>query len=216
MAMTHDFRRRGAPSQSDVPAPATQPDAPARANPPDAIPREHGIRHILVALDGSVTAEAALESVRPLALRLAARVTLIRAISPFETAHLHHWSPDVSDENVSSVRHAESYLRELVETLRLDGVDASFECVGGTRPADIIVARASALEVDLIAVTGRGHGAGSGMQVGSTAHGIVRAAPCPVLLVGTAARSGGSAGSARPVHGIGAATDSAAAPAGVR
>jgi hypothetical protein len=78
------------------------------------------------------------------------------------------------------------------------------------------LARASALEVDLIALTGHGHGAGSGMPVGSTAHGIVRAAPCPVLLVGTASRNRGSAGSSNPANGIGAATDSVAIPVGIR
>jgi nucleotide-binding universal stress UspA family protein len=151
------------------------------------------VRHILVALDGSPEAETVLEHIRPLAQELSARVTLVRAVSPFETAFMHEWSLPEWNEGIADTGplNAEGYLEALALTLRNDGIPTDTECLGGRRPADCIVERAAALGADLIALTDCGRGRGSGASLGSTAYGVVHTAECPVLLVGAHSRGYG-------------------------
>ena len=126
---------------------------------------------ILVALDGSTTAECALDVVLHLARRLPSEYVLIRAI---------HAERDR--------RGAEDYLRHIVSTVEamLDDQEVGWRVVVES-PATAILNSARELEVDAIAMSTRGHGAEHVLSIGSTAADVVDNATVPVILVGPGA-----------------------------
>ena len=79
-------------------------------------------------------------------------------------------------------RYAAEYLRSVGERLRGRVKQVKEEVVQG-QPADVIVERASALGIDLIAMTTHGRSGLQRLVLGSVADEVVRRAPCAVLLV---------------------------------
>jgi nucleotide-binding universal stress UspA family protein len=77
---------------------------------------------------------------------------------------------------------ASDYLRRVGDRLRERGFQVE-EQVGDGPPAGVIVERAGALGVDLIAMTTHGRGGLERLLLGSVAEEVTRNAPCPVLLV---------------------------------
>jgi nucleotide-binding universal stress UspA family protein len=74
----------------------------------------------------------------------------------------------------------------IVAEVQAAGVDVqvvSVEGGGGIGCAPIIVEYASSRNIDLIVMSTRGHGGFNRWVLGSTADGVVRKAPVPVLLV---------------------------------
>ncbi|MCC7021749.1 MAG: universal stress protein [Thermomicrobiales bacterium] len=119
------------------------------------------IGHLLLPLDGSVCAEAALGW---LDLLPADRVTLLRVAEAGEEA-------DVEAEHylaATAARHAPTQAR--LETLVVTG-----------DPAEAIVAAAT--DADLIVMCTRGRGGGGRLLFGSVADRVARHAPVPALLV---------------------------------
>jgi len=145
-------------------------------------------RHILVPMDGSKGAEAALE----MAVKLAAQ-----AGDPAEvlilTVYRHHGYLEASfsmvrkddPENIDDVLRA--HAREVA-----DAAKAHAERLGATQvrafvkngpPARSIVAFAREHDVDLIVLGSRGLGSIEGYLLGSVSHKVTGLAECPVLVV---------------------------------
>jgi nucleotide-binding universal stress UspA family protein len=146
---------------------------------------------IVVALDGSPTAEQILPHVRALAHQFGSRLTLVEATVAVEqvasamepTMGGGVYDPELieealeSDEDVTT-----SYLDRVAAGLRADGLGVDVEHPAG--PADhVIIDTAKRLGADLIALTTHGRGGLEKLVFGSVAESVVRKSTCPVLLV---------------------------------
>jgi nucleotide-binding universal stress UspA family protein len=134
---------------------------------------------ILLPLDGSALAEEALPYAIAQAQRFAARLILLKVVPPLLEAR----SPHMESVVAAAV---EKELRPVAEQARAAGVPVevvSVEGGGGTGCAPKIVHYAAQNEIDLIVMSTRGHGGFNRWVLGSTADGVVRKAPVPVLLV---------------------------------
>ena len=120
-----------------------------------------GIEHVLVPLDGSAAAEAAL---RWLYLLPAPRITLLR----------------VCDQQTASPSDADAYLVGAAERLCPPERIVATRVVMGC-PAESIVDAAAG--VDLIVMSTRGAGGGGRLLFGSVADRVARHAPSPTLLL---------------------------------
>lgn len=136
------------------------------------------LRTILVAVDGSSHAEAALAFAKDLARRYEASLCLLHAF------------PHVSD----LLGHPE--YDQLLEARTMIGqtlLDAARSEVGNDievethllegPPAQAILSVAAEERVDLIVMGSRGHGRLAGLLLGSVSTSVSQRAPCPVLIV---------------------------------
>jgi nucleotide-binding universal stress UspA family protein len=149
--------------------------------------------HLLVALDGSDTAERVLEHATALAGAFGSRVTLLRATEGPEMvlAQTSTGGPSIGDVapamDPTPIIEAEQsaagdYLNQVAARLRAHNVSVDTERPEGA-PADMIVERAQALGVSLILMTTHGRSGLGRVMFGSVADSVLRHATCPVLLV---------------------------------
>jgi nucleotide-binding universal stress UspA family protein len=151
-------------------------------------------KHILVALDGSEIAEQVLPHVEALAGKFGAAVTLLRVTPlpgiavappvgfPMAAPGNLYTAEQMTEALEEEQRRAEEYLQSVAERLRAR-LPRVTEALAEGRAADVIVERASALGVDLIAMTTRGLSGLERLVLGSVAEEVTRKAPCAVLLV---------------------------------
>lgn len=132
------------------------------------------VDRVLVPLDGSKVAEAALEAAAELVRPSGGTVVLVHAVAPLP------WSGFVSRER----GRASKYLAGVVRRLRRKGVRAEPRLLRG-EPARLIVRTALKEAVDLVAISGRGRGLG---PLGSVPERVLRTSPVPVLLLRGATR----------------------------
>lgn len=142
-------------------------------------------QHLLVPLDGSPAAEAALPVARELATRCAARLTLVQVIKPAPwpaemRAELPDMEPRVVDREVEV---ATAYLREQEAVLR----EAGFAVQALIMPRESVVRGIlDALEeagADTIVMSTHGLTGLPRLMLGSVAEQVVRHTPVPVVLV---------------------------------
>lgn len=134
---------------------------------------------ILVPLDGSTVAEAAL----PTALDLAkenpgATLTLLRAAEAVTMPGV-----DAVGAQVLAVREAEEYLDAVAKRLARDGRVKVKTSVWYGPPAKSIVEGAEAGKVDLIVMNSHGRTGLGRLVLGSVAESVLRGTRCPILLL---------------------------------
>src|SRR3954451_25224025 len=135
-------------------------------------------RNILVAVDGSPDAEAALAHAGELARDQRARLTLLTAIPPIPaTALLATGAPPPRSE---VIKHYSDLLREAAATLPAD-VSVTTLLVEGT-PAKALVERSRSGAFDLIVMGSHGHGRLHTSLLGCVSQKVLSASPIPVLL----------------------------------
>ena len=181
-------------SASPVPVLLVRPHAPEQ-QPPIA-----DLRRLVVPLDGSELAEAALPVAIGLARRYAIAVHLVRAID--YTAVLAPLSanglmvsapPEIHNEMVETIRsETRKYLASVVIHLENQGVTASWTVPEGSPFVAITEITKSG---DLIVMTSHGRGGALRWLLGSVAEKLVREAPVPILLVPSAGRGAPSGAS---------------------
>lgn len=139
-------------------------------------------RRVLVPVDFSVPSKHALAYAGHLAQRFGAVLHLMHVVEPLPfpvsltgILTIHDLVPDISDR-------AKQHLRSLVEDLRTEGLDTDVHVEEGY-PAAAIVRAAGELEADLIVMASRGLAGVERLLVGSVTTRVVRAAPCPVLVM---------------------------------
>lgn len=138
---------------------------------------------ILVPLDGSDLAEAALRHAEALALQFGAAVVLLRVIiSPYSIV-----APDLvlagTDPDLDQLAaHAEQYLRAIASEFRRKGIPVQATLTEGP-VAEAILNHAEALDVHLIVMSTHGRGGVSRWVYGSVAERVLQGATCPVLLI---------------------------------
>jgi nucleotide-binding universal stress UspA family protein len=141
---------------------------------------------ILVPLDGSPLAEAALEPVAALARLWDARVSLVRVVQPVLLSTDPALPlPTGYDEQLTAAERnaANDYLRDLAERLRGQGITATGVAVLGHGTAETILDLASSSRVGLVALATHGRGGMRRLALGSVADKLVRGAEVPVLVV---------------------------------
>ena len=141
------------------------------------------IRPIVVPLDGSDLAQAALPRAAVLARVLNAPIHLVRVHVPV-LAYSAAESPVAFPDPAWDARVRESVQQWLAKTAadakaRLN-VPVTFELRVGT-PADEVVAAARERNARMIVCTTHGHGGWAPQWIGSVADAFIRHAPCPVL-----------------------------------
>lgn len=139
------------------------------------------MQNILVPLDGTRLAEAALPFATAIAARAGASLTLVRA-AVYRTL-----SGDVAAEQVRVIRSGEDYLAQTAMRLRARGVRVHTRVPLGGSPAKWIVEESQSLAVDLV-VMATHHREGLDRWLhGSIAEDVVQGSRVPVMLVrGTA------------------------------
>lgn len=134
-------------------------------------------RKILVPLDGSSLAKAALPYAVELAGVTNGEIILLRAA-------LAHTFPgaDASEAQIAAVAEAEEYLAPLAQELRDRGLGVQ-SCVYYGEAAEAIIEEADFRQADLIAMSTHGRSGLSRLVLGSVATQVMRRARVPVLLV---------------------------------
>lgn len=130
---------------------------------------------ILVPLDGSTFAEAALD--KALEFADGATISLLRAAEA-ETP-----GGESPEAQVASLREAQAYLRRIVDRLARRGLHRVEAHVWYGAPATAIVEVARTEKVDLIVMATHGRGGLERLVLGSVADAVLRGTPVPVLVV---------------------------------
>src|SRR3954464_14550955 len=135
-------------------------------------------RNILVAVDGSPDADAAVAHAAALARDQRARLTLLTAIPPLPATAL--LASGAAPPRSEVIRHYADVLRRAAESLPAD-VSVTTLLVEGS-PARALVQRACSEEYDLIVMGSHGHGRLHGALLGCVSQKVLCASPVPVLL----------------------------------
>jgi nucleotide-binding universal stress UspA family protein len=135
----------------------------------------HDFNKIVVALDGSARSELVLEDAERLARKLGASVDVLGVALPVMTIGLEAAPVLVPPENPLP------YLRSVAERLQSHGVEARAAALEGGAH-DAILQFASESRASLLCMTTHGRSGMARLLLGSVAEGVLRKAPCPVLL----------------------------------
>ncbi len=133
---------------------------------------------ILVPLDGSTLAEAALSAACGFAERDGSTISLLRAA---EAMALH--GGDTVDAQVMAVREAEEYLAAVVRRLEDKGVRRVETHVWYGPPAAAIAEAAEVQKADLIVMSTHGRSGLGRLVLGSVAESVLRGTTVPILIV---------------------------------
>lgn len=139
-------------------------------------------RRILVPLDGSPTAEAALPFASRLARPLGLEIVLLRVVPVTTPTIVEGRRPIVVDEGQRLTQEAEDYLRGVADRLMATGVRVSIAVRTGDAAAQI-VAGARESQADLIGMTTHRRTRLGRLFFGSVAEAVLRRADVPVLVV---------------------------------
>ena len=137
-------------------------------------------RHILIPLDGSRLAEAALKKALPLAKSTGARVTFIEAIWPI--IDVLNTGTQVAAVERARKNEAQKYLDSVARRSEWKGLKPQAVVKVGPA-ADVIIDYARAQRADLIVMSTHGRSGLGRWAFGSIADKVLHGAACPVLLV---------------------------------
>lgn len=144
-------------------------------------------KRILVPLDGSRLAEAALPAALELASKFDSEVTLLRVVQPPQLM-LSHTDGSVYAELLTSLRQeanedARFYLKTHQNSLRQQGYRVKAHVTEGEPVAEVILEVVTGLGCDTIVMSTHGRGGVSRWVFGSVADKVLRQANVPVILI---------------------------------
>ena len=149
----------------------------------EGTPPEPHVQHVLLPLDFSESSLRAIPYAKDLAARYGARLTALHAFDDVDLPGFYGDFPNplpvAAPEIEEKVR---GTLREAVEAAAGSDVPAEFIVGRGAAP-NVIVDEAKNRAVDLIMMASHGHSGVERLLLGSVSEHVLRAAPCPVLLV---------------------------------
>lgn len=142
-------------------------------------------KHILVPLDGSAFAEAALPYAGSLADKYQAEITLLRVIVPPRwPGALEAESPELIERlSKTAVQDATSYLQYRQESLQAQGLRVTARAQSGEPAPDLILEIAREINCDLIVMSTHGRSGLQRWMFGSVAERVLRHAEIPVMLI---------------------------------
>lgn len=132
------------------------------------------LKTVLVPLDGSKTAEHALDVVKTV-LPPGGNITLLTVVPDNEPM------PAITLASGEQVA-LDTHLLQLEHRLRIEGYQANVEIRQGSA-AEVILETALALGVEIIAMSSSGHGGLERLLFGSVTQKVLAEALCPVLVV---------------------------------
>lgn len=138
-------------------------------------------RTILLPLDGTSLAEAAIPIARQFAQNTGATLSLIRVVRPNHSGHEQH-DEQVSAGEQSDAHQAISYLERIQLQLQLANVPSRYQVASGN-PAEVIIRTMHAENIDLIVMSTHGRSGVERMVYGSVTSRIIGNTTCPLLLV---------------------------------
>jgi nucleotide-binding universal stress UspA family protein len=153
------------------------------AETPDGV--AHDLRRVLVPLDGSTLAEAAIEP----AMRLAggdAEVTLLQVLAPLYMMGAPYSEAGVFlDPEIQAAQeaHCRAYLDRIAGQISPRAASVQTVVRTHTHPAQVVRQLAGEIGADLIALATHGRGAVGRTLLGSVADKVIRTAELPVLVV---------------------------------
>lgn len=135
---------------------------------------------VLVATDGSVSAQVALDLVGALRWDKGTELRVLRVLPPVSIMRVA--GADLRDYLIGIESELAIELERTADALRRDGVAVEATWVRGDSAADMIIVDATEWEADLVVTGSRGHGPIMNMLLGSVASAVTDRAPCPVLV----------------------------------
>lgn len=140
---------------------------------------------ILIPLDGSTVAEAALAPAQELAGLNNAEIILVRAIPlPACLSEVECLILDTSEMRVAEFEACQGYLKQQAAELRAQGRKVAYHAIQMVPPLDALLQAVRQSQADLVIMTSHGRGGAMRMLLGSVAEGLTRNAACPVMIVG--------------------------------
>lgn len=139
---------------------------------------------VLVPLDGSRAAEAALEQATYLASRTGGNLLLVQVLSNYMVTDNPPLTPDFREQlDLRDRGEARKYLGGVELRVQGQGLLCQSEVIESGNPAEGILDCAESRSVDLIVLTSHGRSGLSRFLLGSVAERVLRHAVCPVLVV---------------------------------
>jgi nucleotide-binding universal stress UspA family protein len=143
------------------------------------------MKTILVPVDLSSATTRVGAAACELAKLMDARLVLLHVLQPPPVMLAEYYAFDsgvMAEAVTAGEKYAEHRLKALARLCTRQQVEV--ECLQLTGQAvSVILARAAALKAHYIVLGSHGHGAVFDLLVGSTTQGVLRKAPCPVLVV---------------------------------
>lgn len=158
-----------------------------------APPAPPGSGDILVPLDGSALAEAALVPATGLARLLDASVTLLQIVPPviLATDPVAPFPQDYDEDLTTATRDAaQDYLDSVAQRLRDEGLRATAVAAIGGSPAETVLEQGRAPQIRMVVLATHGRSGLRRLVLGSVADKLVRGAERPVLVVRPAGKRG--------------------------
>lgn len=140
---------------------------------------------ILVPVDLSSVTTRVCDAAAELALLSNARLVLLHVTQPPPVMLADYYAFDsgvMAEAVTAGEKFAERRLKALTRLLGRQDLTVETMQVTG-QPVPVILARAASTKADYIVLGSHGHGAVFDLLVGSTTQGVLRRAPCPVLVV---------------------------------
>jgi nucleotide-binding universal stress UspA family protein len=151
-----------------------------------AAPPSTELTEIMVTLDGSPLAEAALEPAAELARLWDAEISLVQVVRPVILSSGPHLTfPAGYSEHATAIRResAQDYIKDLAERLRESGIRATGVAVIGGAVPETLIDLAAPERVKLLALATHGLGGVRRLMLGSVADKLVRGSKVPVLVI---------------------------------
>jgi nucleotide-binding universal stress UspA family protein len=140
------------------------------------------VQRIVVALDGSELAEAALPEAERFARTMNASILLVRAVVPPAILHGGEIVPGALPVLDELETEASQYLERTAERVRAHGVEVDLKVAAGI-PAEVLLDVANDNGADLIVMTTHGRSGLDRWMFGSVADAVVRHGELPVLVI---------------------------------
>ena len=141
------------------------------------------MKTILAPVDFSSASESVAAQAAALARVLNGRVLLLSVVQPLIIASEFAPPPDsIAEITSAGEKSAADHLARVQERLRADSIPVeAIQCKGA--PVAHIIEQAEKNAADFIVMGSHGHTALYDLVVGSTTHGVLRRATCPVVIV---------------------------------
>lgn len=144
------------------------------------------MKTILAPIDLSQVSEAVVAQAATLARGMSGQVVLLSVIQPpVITAEYTSILENIAEINAAGEKNAQRKLAQIQEKLMAEGVTADTLVLVGS-PVPHIVEQADLFNADYIVMGSHGHTALYDLIVGSTTHGVLMRAKCPVVIVPSA------------------------------
>ncbi len=141
------------------------------------------MKTILAPIDFSTATDPVIEAASTLANAVAGRIVLLHVVQPPALTSDYGLALDTFQEAITASRkHAAQRLAELKARLSAAPASVEIEQKSGM-PTEEILISAERHNADYIVVGSHGHTALYDLIVGTTTHGILRKAKCPVVIV---------------------------------